>query len=317
MTRSKHSLDLGTISYYCSTDDFNQSAAWNIVRMCPRKQNGSCDQDSINLKEVTTDDVILWFDRSTEDFFRTASQPNVKYELSPEFDPRYPQAYQYSRVQVADDGRYLENTRQGLCMFCQWPYFVSLTGAIGLLMHIECLHPHEILLFVKCVIDELDVSFKPRKHSKGRADPSLLARRQNCWPTLNYRADGKTNHLRFAPRPGTTNHNVKLAEISENLLVPWYHRDINDYQRYQHDNVRYKLNPFFDPHNPEVAQISRVMIREDGTEFRPSQEFMCLYCERPLFRYPYGELGHLSHIVGTHWPIEFPRIEAVRQTIGP
>lgn len=108
-------------------------------------------------------------------------------------------------------------------------------------------------------------------------------------------------------------HQVKLSDISERLLVPWYFRDIRDYEKYQHRNVRYKLNRHFDPNNPEVAQIVRVKLDMYGDEKFGSRQYLCLYCRCPFFCQPLLELGILAHIAGHHSSVDFPTSESVKK----
>lgn len=302
---------LGTLEFYRDLRETNFLVfEGDKTKFCPRNPSNA-DQVTVDLRKVTTADVICWFEHDLSDF-QKLPVPNVRYEINPQFRPDHPVGYQYSRVQVADNGYCFQNTRQAMCLFCPDPLFCCLTAE--LLMHFEKYHPHEIPFFVRCVIEELDLSYKPKKHGQGRADPSLYGLR-HFWPEFEYRGDAKSNLLRFAPRPGTTEYVVKLAEVSEKLLVPWFHRDINDYQKYRHANVRYKLNPFFNPQNPEAVQILRVMIDDDGNELKRSKQYMCLYCLCPFFGDAFLSRGILAHMAGYHWPLDLPREETFNKIL--
>lgn len=184
-----------------------------------------------------------------------------------------------------------------MCMFCPYPSFYSLNGE--LLLHFDRAHPHEVPVFVKNLIVELGLEYEPEGHSKGRVYPSFLMRDYVEWPELTYRDDGISTQLRLSPWPKVSEYLVKLSEISEHLLVPWYYRDINDYGKYRHRNVKYNTCPFFDPKNSET-QIIRVKIGFNGQEMSESKQYMCIYCRCPLFHDALPELGIPGHIAGHH-----------------
>lgn len=100
---------------------------------------------------------------------------------------------------------------------------------------------------------------------------------------LPYLCDGESNQLRFAPRPGMADVTVKLADVNEDLVRFWYWRDIDDFRKYQHKGVRYELWSGFNPDDPQVAQISRVLVNPHGHPIEEFRQLMCLYCQDPTF----------------------------------
>lgn len=299
----------------------------NEVTICPRNTNinaSTTDQETLlNLTKVTTDDVVFWYKRDRA-FFTHPGYIEWKFDFNPDFAPKHPKTYQFSRVDLTLTGRILENTRLALCLFCRYPCFYSLTGPLGILMHIEKMHPHEIPSFVRELMKELDLLSVPDFDlvSAPEVDSTLTLALPDMsdipypWQEFHYLEDGISNQLRFAPRSRISEHIVKSLDVSESLLVPWYHRNVNDFQKYRHRNVRYKCNPFFDPKKPEVAQIFRVMVDDDGNEILKSQQYLCLYCQVPQFRYLHSEVGLLAHIGGVHTSHEFPSVDAIRKIMG-
>lgn len=306
---------VGTLEFYNGVfqnvnDTYIEHGATNVVRICPR--NRSQGNKQVNLTKITTKDVICWYSRKF-DGERFPTHPNIKHEKRPGFNHRRPEAYQVSRVQVKDRYKF-ENTRQAMCMFCQVPHFYCLFRTSGLLFHMHHAHRHELPQFVRRLFLLLDLFPERQPHSSCDTNWARIRKVERfTWPGFVYLDDGVSNRLRFAPRPGIEKTKMKLADVSEEVLIYWYQRDLPDFQKYDHPSLTYKLNPNFDPHRPSVFQLARCPKDENGCERKNYTQLACMYCQEPHFRFMHGLGGLLSHISAYHWPMVTVSVEEVRE----
>lgn len=305
---------LGTVGFYTTAlesthNGYAPGRYNNSVRICPRSTENASRE--VKLTDITVEDVVCWFSRERTAFVYV-KHPNIRYDYRPEFLAKNPEAFQISRIQVDGDLTF-EKTRQPMCMFCLEPHFFLLTGDSSLLFHFQHKHPQETPGFVKLIVDELGLSPEKQKHSVCEVSHARMALvRFSYWPGLTYLDDGDSNRLRFAPHPGISKNKMQLADVSEEVLTYWYARDIEDYQKYRHRNITYKLNPDFDPLKPCVYQISRSFSSQNGLRL---DQIMCLYCQTPRFFYLLGEGGLLGHYATFHWPMELPSTETYLKAI--
>lgn len=320
----------GNIEFYrtilSNGNTYREMAVVNILQITPRDRSQA--QKLVRLTDITTKDVICWYTRKADTLLEL-EDPRVREEKRPGFDPFHPEAYEVSRVQVNKKHRY-EKTRQAMCMFCQTPTFFGLFGRNGLLFHTQHAHPHEVPQFVLLLMAELNLLPERRKHSSCDVfddSPELKSR----WPDLEYLDDGVTNQLRFAPRPGLEQTEMRLAEVSEKVLMPWFERNPEDFQNHKHSHIKwifdtakpesvkhlqvsYRLKTDFDPTMPSVYQLRRFVSDESDPGLASwCSQFACMYCQEPDFRYMHGCGGLLSHFAAYHWPNVSPSVEEVQQ----
>lgn len=252
-------------------------------KVAPRDVVAASDR-YVNLSEVTNDDITSYILRDLADFDKL-DHPNVKYEANPNFNTDKPEGYQISRLRVNKQGKEVEKSRQVLCMYCFEPSFFSLSGKSSIVMHLEFHHPQEVPLFVILAMKELGLHqyYEPRSKVKRKLDRLQLLG-ELFSPHIKYRLDGLTNQIRITPHRQASPI-MKLASINESHLIPWYTRDIRDFDHYDHLNVRYMLNPRFDANNPKVCQIIRYLVDEEERMIENTMQFMCLHCQVPVF-YP-------------------------------
>lgn len=266
----------------------------------------------VDLTKLTSEDVIYWYDRAPRSF-NSLSHKNVYYDANADFSTKKPLGYQWSRVQYSNGGDMLENTRQCLCMFCQKPTFFSLTGKNSLIRHLECMHPQELPPFVRIIMEELSLESKLQPRSTVVVNASRFRYdKEGLWPSLTYRPDGRSNQVRFGPRAGVTDTWVSLADVSERNVMMWFWRDINDLRKYSHKNVRYLVNPDFNPDRPEFCQILRVQTNQEGHSLWHTRRELCLHCQEPHFDGLFNG-GFVSHVADYHWGVDPCRYETVME----
>lgn len=293
---------LGTLAYYdkvsINYDKYSlKTSVASTVRIQPRKIAGAKNR-TVNLLSLTNDDVHYWHDRTIHDYTRLP-QPNVRHELNLQFSSDAAEGYQISRVQVESTGHVFENTRQALCIFCKWTKFHSLSGKESLLMHMDMAHPHEIPTFLRLLLDELDLAFWPEfpiKNSNGM---------------IVYHNDGRSNPVKYSPRPTQKEMVVRLADVDEHMLVHWFKRNVLDFHKYNYHTPTYKVNPYFNDKYPELPQIVRCDLDDKGRQIGRLAFAECLFCQDVCFYPLHGEDGLLAHMAGCHWDIDLPGREAV------
>lgn len=305
---------LGTIRFYRAAinridNKYRENATKNVLRICARNKIQA--QREVKLTDITTEDVICWYSRDAKRGTLWLDDPNIWHEERAGFDCTKPEAYQISRIQV-DGARLYDKTRQAMCMFCQVPAFYCLSGRHGLLFHIQYAHPHETPEFVKILMTELNLLPRRRKHPSCYTSwADILAHIRYQWYGFHYLDDGVSNQLRIAPRPGLANTTMKLADVSEDVLVPWFERTLEDFQNYTHPHITYRINPDFDPHNPSVYQLARYVKDKNGKGVERTTQFACMYCQEPHFLYIHGFEGYLSHLSSIHWPVVIPSVKEI------
>lgn len=322
--RSRPECDesLGSVDFYkylyseCDEGGYSGSSVLNSLRIHARDRK-SAETKNVNLSELTCDDLICWFHRRLTRF-EALEHKNIRHEQNPDFDLRNPCGYQWTRVQITNNGKILEHTRQVLCMFCQEVEFLFLTGPNGLIRHYEQMHPHEVPQFVKMLLVELDLvpelapKIKDTIHLPKPLDWGMY------WKHLEYRKDGVSNKLKFVPRPGMEESEMEmnLSDVTHKHVMCWYERDIDDFKDYPHINVQYHQIPMFDPLQPEVSQISRVLLDRRGKISEVTREHMCMYCREPKFFRVFETFGLLAHIACYHWREEVPSSDLVVKWIN-
>lgn len=132
---------------------------------------------------------------------------------------------------------------------------------------------------------------------------------------LHYLRNGNANQLRVAPRPGMENLTVKLVDVDEDLLKHYYWRDINDFQKYEHERVRYEQCSIFDPKNPQVAQISRVVLTSNGEPDETTREVMCMYCQCAKF-FGVHNCSLKYHVLRHHWGSGVPNTQITKMVFN-
>lgn len=262
--------------------------------------------------EITSDTTIVWFFRRM--IFRCTLWLGIKHEKNPDFNTDVPLGYQWSRVQE-DRTRVFEYTRQIMCLYCQDPSFFYLRGSkSNIFCHIESAHPRELPRFVEHIMTELNLKSTPRPHSAGTARCPSPQSLSYSYPKLRYREDGKSNRVMVSARAGHAEHSGCLSSFDNQHLFHWYSRSIDDLSKYKHGNVRYELNPEFDPDCPEGFQISRSLIEENGESAWGTREYMCLHCQKPRFFSAYGTRGLLAHVAAEHHPYDIPGRELIERS---
>lgn len=204
------------------------------ARIRPRDKQKAGSR-TVNLTELTNDDVICWF--HVPERYAFGRNRHVRYDANAAFDEENPVGYQWSRVQIDDKGVSFASTRQVMCMFCQWPAFFCLAGTESLWSHFATLHPHEVPQFLWGLMAELDLAPKLAERKAGKAKSDKRLPHTYLYRDISYRTDGKSNVLSFAPRSTVKKLVMKLADVTEESVMFWYRRDIDDYQKYQHSNL--------------------------------------------------------------------------------
>lgn len=253
----------------------------------------------VELTKLTTDDVVCWFNRGPS--FADSHCRFIRHEINEEFSSTSPLGYQWTRVEVTEEGEVIELSREALCLFCQRPVFFRLAGTNSLLRHFELMHPHEVPEFV--VRLSLELHLRPELEPRIPAaffvsSPSASHKFRDL---LEYRLDGFSNQLKFAPRAETTQRYMLLSEVSEKNVMYWYQRDIEDFRKYLHQNARYDEITTFDPVHPRASQISRVLLDSAGNELRHLKQFLCMYCQKPTFVSFGGCSNLVGHVAWKHW----------------
>lgn len=270
------------------------------------------DSLSVPLSEVTSHNAVYWVQRK-EKSFNELRQANIRYEVNALFDQFNPQGYQFSRVQVDDGGVPLESTRQLCCLHCVDLHYFYLFGSEWL-EHYERMHRHELPEFLVLLIDQLGLAHTPPPHQPQVHQIGTDECGFRCiWLELPYRDDWEFNQIRYAPHENGTKKSVKARNFLESHLVWYFHRDVGKLNQLQHGNVRYKLSPHFDCKNPELAQIYRFALDEQGVGVQESIQFLCLYCQEPQFFYLRQLLIHHSEY---HGPLGLPGRKSVKQALA-
>lgn len=282
--------------------EYPSTSKINELRIQPRDQQTAATR-VVDLTKLTTNDVMYWFHRTLE--FVGHPYKYVRHEKNTAFSEESPLGYEWTRVDVDKDGRVDELSREYLCMFCQWPNFMPLTGMGGMLCHFELCHPHEVPTFVKNLLSELGL--KPRLEPRIRPDVHVSSFYDlDFYQTqLHYRLDGFSNQLRFAPRSKTAETSMLLAQVSEKNVMLWFHRDVEIFRKYQHENAKYYENTDFDPAHPEGCQISRILLDEKGKQARDLMRFLCIFCQKPTFVSHWGCENLMGHVAWYHWGEDF------------
>lgn len=91
----------------------------NVRKIYPRNMDTARYQYA-RPDELTNDDLVVWYHRESDEYSK-CGHCFVRYEKNPDFNPKEPMGYQWSRVQVRVSGEVMEHTRQVMCMFCQKP----------------------------------------------------------------------------------------------------------------------------------------------------------------------------------------------------
>lgn len=312
-------VPLGTMAYYrCTfrglTDWYHENANANVVKIRPRDLEQAGERE-VNLAHLSNNDVHYWHSRKLANFDCFGDQ-HIRYEMNRQFQPDKAEGYQMTRVQVLTNGRIYENTRQALCLFCQEPKFFRLAGKKSLLLHMDMAHPHEIPAFVRTILDELKLTYVPCPHSTYSLRNQYRLEFSYIKNTLKYKCDGRSSPVRYSPRPQQNKLVVRLADVTEKMLVHWFDHDIKDFQHYQHRNVVYVANPLFDRADPQIGQILRGIFRgsEESGQIRPNfSHVLCLFCQQPTFIGLTGTVNMLGHIAGYHWGVGVPEDETVQE----
>lgn len=270
----------------------------NHVLIQPRDQDTASTR-VVDLTKLTSKDVICWYYRD----LRFAGLPNkhVRHEKNKEFSRKTPLGYQWTRVGIDEGGMIDELSRECLCMFCQRPKFYPLTGMNSLLRHFELYHPHEVPDFVQILLSELGLGPKMEPRIVPKFQGTSLYDWYKGRNQLHYRLDGFSNQLKFAPREKTTLTSMLLSEVSEKNVMPYFHRDIEDFRRYPHPIAWYDENTAFDPAHPRGSQIIRIILDSNRNEVHHLKQFLCLFCQEPTFL-SFGGCGNLiGHVAWEHW----------------
>lgn len=276
------------------------STAMNIFR-CQARDPETAESRQVKLADLTTRDLICWFERS-ERFFDAALVNCIQYARNPEFDPRKPLGYQWSRVQIRNYSVF-ENTRQLLCLHCQAARFFNMTGRDGYFFHVVKMHPHEAPAFLRLVMQELGLN--PLLEPVYPPDDSFLRpfEYEDTGDTRAYRQDGHFNQLRLAPRPHLSNMVMNLSQVNENHIMFWFCRDPSAFAHSRHE--RYREWPFFDANKPVFLQICRSRI-VNGCSVEADQRLLCLYCQEPRFYRAVGPGSLYGHIAMCHYGFDLP-----------
>lgn len=286
--------------------DYSGLPSYNQLTIAPRDPDNA--DRVVDITKLTTKDLVCWFDRETSLFHHCNPQTAI-IRPSPKFDPDRAVGYQWYRKEM-QNGR--EIARLLLCLFCQEPTFCPHAGKDSIFLHYMLMHPHEVPPFLKLLFVELGLmpKYEPRyRRSRGRL-PKYMDFAE-YFAEINYRNDGVANELRFAPHFDDVTE-MKLSEVDEHVVFPWYWRDLAEFRKSSIPNAQYFEYPMFDPECPEVSQIYR--IGQHYKTKKPCMMSLCMFCQQPYF-FPFfcGGAGLLAHFVVYHWGVGVPSVGLVAE----
>lgn len=273
----------------------------------PRKVPEGSDR-LVKPSMLTSNDLSCWYFRSYN-FMSRYRHRNIWYDYNFDFDLENPCGYQWSRFQVTDDyNKMYVGTRQYLCLYCQECRFYELAGSESLLLHMQFAHPQEIPEFVNIIMDELGLIPKREPDFHGAVEPPADPRYLNAkWTNLDYFQDGFKNRLMFCLTSKGEDLEKPMSSVDHRDVMPWFSRDIEDFAKFQHRNVKYELNELFDPKDPKFFQILRVMVDKSQRPLTYTKQVMCMYCREPRFFDMFGATqDFLCHLIIYHFPVKIP-----------
>lgn len=155
---------------------------------------------------LSADDLLVWISRK-KNAFSKCNHHRVRYDPNPDFNPKKPEGYEHSRVQLDHNGKALEYTRQVLCMFCARTRFFPLWGKDYLISHFEKKHIREVPEFVNILLRELNLTIYA---------PDLTAREKIAKSDT---IDGSRKLIRFHMNHSRdVGYSVPLAEVTEKMV---------------------------------------------------------------------------------------------------
>lgn len=269
----------------------NYKVSGSFPRICARNIDEVGDKDVI-ISKLTPDDVILWF-------FQVLC-PNyfgvISHTPNPQFDPRKPEFYQYTRVQLDRNSNEIEHTRQFLCLYCQLPRFFGLKD---IFTHYAYHHPLELPEFVDDIIEELAIDTEPEYAVKG-VGPSRKHRR------CRYSGHYKVNELRFFPR--NEDKCMRLATVSEHEVSYSFLRADDYFLRFNGLERKYTSYGWFCRARPRSYQYGYEEKRDGKIERR---RLLCPFCQTPTFIDAKGKYNYSVHMRREHDYQDYKELMAV------